>query len=143
MDASGGIVCDRSVRMQSITVKNAGVWHELQTIDVQTQWGFAELTYVFCYKQYEFTTIQDARHLLVPPFTPKKMWDWDVFVSNPKLRAGDRYVLQFETLHNPDGYTTKMPGITKRATCNDAVIQYNSKFYTNKTLLKERTSSMV
>jgi hypothetical protein len=137
VDNTGGIVCERSVRMQSVTIKNAGVWHFKFTIDVQSEFGFSEIIFIGCYKQYEFTVFQDMRHMLVPPYTPKEMFDWDFFDATVKLRAGDRYVLQFETIHNPDGFTVAMPGQTKNHFCSTAPVQYNSDFFDNQTLLNE------
>jgi hypothetical protein len=131
VDASGGIVCERSSRLQHITLKNAGIWHEMQTIDVQTDYGYAAMEWVGCYKQYEFSVFQNMRHMLVPPYTPKTLYDWDEFKAEAKLRVGDTYVLQWETIHNPDGYTVKMSGINKKFYCNQAPVQYDSSFFKN------------
>jgi hypothetical protein len=133
-DASGGVVCERSSHLQHVTIKNAGLWHEMQTVDVQTEFGFARMEWAACYKQYEFSVFQNQRHLLVPPYTPKSLFDWDVFSATVKMRAGDQYVLQWETLHNPDGYTVAMPGQTKKAFANQAPVQYDTNFFNNKTL---------
>jgi hypothetical protein len=137
IDETGGMVCERSSRLQHVTIKNAGIWHQMMTIDVQTEFGFALSEFVTCYKQYEFSTFQNLRHLLVPPYTPKSLYDWDTMSATVKLRAGDQYVLQWETLHNPDGYTVHMAGQHKKAYVNNAPVIYKDDFFKNKTLLDE------
>ena len=135
VDSTGGIVCSRSTRLQTVTVKSAGIWHEMEPIHVQSDFGWARIMFAPCYSQYEFTVFQKARHMLMPPFTPKRLWDWDSMNAHITMRKGDQYVLQIETIHNPDGYTVSMPGIVKTAFCDDAPVKYEAGFADNATLL--------
>jgi len=135
VDYSGGIVCLRQVRMNSVTVKSAGIWHMMTPIEVQSDFGFAEMKLAFCYQQYEFTVMQGNRFLIVPPYTPKMLVDWDMFDAEIKMSAGDAYVFQWETIHNPDGYTVKMSNVNKKAICDKAPMQYDADFNNNQTLI--------
>jgi len=135
IDATGGVVCTRAARMNTITVTSAGLWHMMTPIDVQSDFGFAEIKLAFCYQQYEFTVMTGNRYLLVPPYTPKMLVDWDVFNAEIRMDAGDKYVLQWETIHNPDGYTVEMDNVKKHSICDEAEMQYDSNFNNNQTLI--------
>lgn len=134
VDETGGIVCGRVTRINSITIKDAGVWHMMTPIDVQSDYGFSEAKFVSCYRQYEFTVMTGMRFLIVPPYTPKMLVDWDVFSAEIKMSAGDAYVLQWETIHNPDGYTVEMDNVKKHSICDKAEMQYDSAFKNNESL---------
>ena len=43
----GGVVCDHTARIQSVTVPDAGNWHEKNPISIQTDHGFSSLIWVF------------------------------------------------------------------------------------------------
>ena len=78
--------------------------------------------------------------MLVPPYTPKSLFDWDMFQSTVKMRAGDHYVLQWETIHNPDGYTVHMAeNVEKKAQCDAAPITYGQVHCTGAPSLYEVT----
>jgi len=133
VDGTGGIVCSRSVRLQTVTIKNAGVWHMQRPIRVQSDFGFATTIYSVCYRQYEFSVFQDMRHMLVPPMTASSLADWDSMRAEVTMRQGDRYVIQIETIQNPDGWTVKMPGVEKSYTCDESPVRYGPDFYSSAT----------
>eukprot|EP00746_Dinoflagellata_sp_MGD_P147791 gnl/MRDRNA2_/MRDRNA2_80101_c0_seq1.p1 gnl/MRDRNA2_/MRDRNA2_80101_c0~~gnl/MRDRNA2_/MRDRNA2_80101_c0_seq1.p1 ORF type:complete len:4787 (+),score=748.07 gnl/MRDRNA2_/MRDRNA2_80101_c0_seq1:123-14483(+) len=101
---TGGMICHKATRMESMTVKGIGAWHATLPMKVQTDWGYSNLAWVECYQHYEFTLIQDARHMIIPPYTPASLKDITSWSADVSIKDGDRFVMQVETIHNPTGY---------------------------------------
>jgi len=45
------------------------------------------MMFAICYQQYQFSVFQDMRHMIVPPYTPKKLWDMEQYQSRVRLKA--------------------------------------------------------
>jgi hypothetical protein len=142
VDATGGIVCDRQAKLNTISVTNAGLWHGTNLV-VQTDYGFVRMIFQACYSQYEFTSFSDSRIMIVPPYEPSKLFDWGKFeMKKVRMIQGERFVLQWETIHNPDGFEVKMGQESRRARIDMAPVQYDASFTANKTLLEELGRSL-
>merc|ERR1719424_689932 len=80
--------------------------------------------------------------MLVPPYSPTKLSDWGSMKMSVKMIQGESFVLQYETIHNPDGFEVELPGNSYRSRADQAPVQYGDAFKHNKTLLETLGRSM-
>merc|ERR1712232_1302690 len=106
-------------KLRSVTIDDAGNWQGQNPISIQSDYGFTTAIYIDCYKDYEFTVFDSGRFMLVPPYTPSLLVDWDKMDAKVNMEDGDQWVLQIETIHNPTGYIAGQEGIQKMALCDE------------------------